>query len=76
MKNSHSLLSVKELSAWISIKPKTIYDWVGTERIPYRKMGSRVLFCPKEIQIWLDSLQKGPNLVQTLTRETASEMKR
>jgi predicted DNA-binding transcriptional regulator AlpA len=70
------LISVKELSIWIGLKPKTIYSWLETEKIPYRKLGSRVLFCPIEIQIWLDTLQKGPKLVEPISRETASEMKR
>lgn len=65
------LISVKELSALIGIKPKTIYDWVETERLPHRKLGSRVLFCPQEIEKWLNSLQKGPKIVENTVRETA-----
>jgi excisionase family DNA binding protein len=70
------LLTVKELSQWINLKPKTIYDWVETDRIPYRKLGSRVLFCLDEIEQWLNTLQKGPKLVQKDAWETPSATKR
>jgi excisionase family DNA binding protein len=70
------LISVKELSAWIGLKPKTIYDWVETQRLPYRKLGSRVLFCPLEIQKWLNALQKGPKIVEKISRETAFSSER
>jgi len=70
------LLSVTELSTWLNLKPKTIYDWVETERIPYRKLGSRVLFCPLEVQLWLNTLQKGPRVVEKDDWETPSATKR
>jgi excisionase family DNA binding protein len=69
-------LSVKEMSEWLGIKSKTIYDWVQTQRIPHRKLGSRVLFCPEEVQQWLDTLQRGPSLRHKVPRETASATKR
>jgi excisionase family DNA binding protein len=70
------LLSVKELSEWIGIKPKTIYDWANSERIPNKKIGSRVLFSPDEVQSWLDTLQRGTKLRQKDEMETTSETKR
>jgi excisionase family DNA binding protein len=70
------MLSVKELSVWIGIKEKTIYSWLGSGRLPHRKLGSRVLFCPKEIEVWLATLQRGPKSVKPLPWEADSATKR
>jgi len=67
------LIQVKDLSHWIGWKPKTIYDWAETERIPHYKLGSRLMFSPTEIRAWLNSLHKGPKVGQNSVRETASE---
>lgn len=71
-----SLLSVKHLSILISVKVKTIYDWVATDRIPHYKIGSRVLFCPNQINSWLKTLQRGPMVGENQCRETDSEKER
>jgi excisionase family DNA binding protein len=49
-----ALLNVSELAAFLKIKPRTIYEMVAQNRIPYRKPpGSNILrFDLDEIIAW------------------------
>lgn len=47
------LLNITQLSEAICVKPKTIYDWVHKEQIPYMKLGHLLRFDPNEIDRWL-----------------------
>ena len=47
------LINVKELAKIIKVKRGTIYLWVNQKRIPYIKLGKRVLFNPKDINRWI-----------------------
>lgn len=48
------LLNVSELAAFLNVKPRTIYEMVAQDRIPYRKPpGSNILrFDLDEIIAW------------------------
>ena len=48
------LLNVSELAAFLNVKPRTIYEMVAQNRIPYRKPpGSNILrFDLEEIIVW------------------------
>ena len=50
----HALLNVSELAAFLKVKPRTIYEMVAKNRIPYRKpLGSNILrFDLDEIIAW------------------------
>src|SRR5213080_5118032 len=37
-------LSVEEAAEFLRLKPTTLYSWVSNDKIPYSKVGSRVLF--------------------------------
>jgi excisionase family DNA binding protein len=50
-------LKVAEVAALLRCKRRTIYDMVEQERIPYRKVGGRLLFDADEIIEW--TKQKG-----------------
>ena len=52
--NSPHLLKVSELAALLKVKPRTIYEMVAQNRIPYRKPpGSNILrFDLEEILEW------------------------
>jgi excisionase family DNA binding protein len=45
-------LKVAEVTALLRCKGRTIYDMVEQERIPYRKVGGRLLFDADEIIEW------------------------
>ena len=52
-----ALLNVSELAAFLKVKPRTIYEMVAQNRIPYRKPpGSNILrFDLDEIIAWTKS---------------------
>jgi excisionase family DNA binding protein len=49
------LLTVKELSAWLNIKPSTLYLWAAQDKIPCRKIHGLIRFERDAILHWLDS---------------------
>ena len=49
------LLTVKNLSQRLQIKPSTLYAWVRHGKIPCRKIHGLVRFDPIEIDRWLAS---------------------
>ena len=51
------MLTVKELSAWLNIKPSTLYLWVSQNKIPCRRIHGLVRFEPDAIQAWLKGFE-------------------
>jgi len=45
-------LNVKEVAVYLNVSPLTIYDWVHSRRIPFRRHGRRLAFDVKEITEW------------------------
>ncbi|MCC2641294.1 MAG: putative DNA-binding protein Excisionase family (modular protein) [Nitrospira sp.] len=54
------MLTVKELSAWLNIKPSTLYLWVSQNKIPCRRIHGLLRFEPDAIQAWLNSFGVNP----------------
>jgi len=54
------LIDIQTLSNMLSVKPKTIYDWVRKSEIPYFKIGSLIRFDPDKIKRWLTERSKEP----------------
>jgi excisionase family DNA binding protein len=52
VKTLPSFLKVEEVATLLRCKKRTIYDMVEQERIPYRKVGGRLLFDVDEIIEW------------------------
>lgn len=46
-------LSVRKLAEYLGIKHQTIYSWVSMKKIPYVKMGRRVMFDLRDIEKWI-----------------------
>lgn len=46
------LWRVEETAEYLGIRPKTLYEWVRTGRVPHRKLGFNVRFDPAEIETW------------------------
>lgn len=46
------LLTVEEVGELLRLAPRTVRNWVHTRRIPYRKIGGKVLFHPATIEAW------------------------
>jgi excisionase family DNA binding protein len=49
------MLTVKELSEWLKIKPSTLYLWASQGKIPCRRIHSLLRFEQEAIQRWLES---------------------
>ncbi|MGB3480336.1 MAG: helix-turn-helix domain-containing protein [bacterium] len=48
------LLDITQLSKMLNVKPKTIYDWVHKEQIPYVKLNHLLRFNIDAIQKWIN----------------------
>jgi len=69
-----TFLSIKELSEYIGIKPKTLYSWVSKGVIPHYRLMGLVRFNRKEIDKWLNSCHKSSeNLINKRIREIEDE---
>src|SRR5437016_426741 len=42
--NQGQFLSLEEAAEFLRLKPSTLYSWVSNDKIPYSKVGSRILF--------------------------------
>ena len=56
--NLLKLIDIMQLSDLISVKPKTIYDWVHKRQIPHVKLGNLLRFDIDEIQKWIDKKKR------------------
>jgi len=55
-----SLLTIDELSTYLKVPKKTIYDMVYTKRIPYSKIGRLLRFDKQLIDTWISRNTKIP----------------
>ncbi len=51
----HPLLTYKEATEILAVKPQTLRQWVSTKRIPYVKIGSAVRFRPDQLEEFIRS---------------------
>ena len=49
------LVTIKEVSVWLNIKPSTLYLWAAQGKIPCRKIHGLIRFDQDEIHQWLAS---------------------
>ena len=54
-----SLWRVEEAAEYLGIRPKTLYEWVRLDRVPYRKIGFNVRFDPEELARWTEKQSRG-----------------
>ncbi|MBE0433085.1 helix-turn-helix domain-containing protein [candidate division WOR-3 bacterium] len=54
------LLNVAQLSEFLNIKKKTIYDWCHKQQIPFIKVGGLLRFDHDDIMRWLQSKKRKP----------------
>lgn len=53
------LFDVKQISFYLSIKEKTIYEKVASGEIPHYKIGRLIRFTKEAVDNWLDSCRNG-----------------
>lgn len=57
------LLSVNQLADILGLRKITIYEWVRNNKIPFIKLGKRVLFYPNDIEEFIKTNRvEGKNL--------------
>ena len=54
------LRSIQEVAEALNIAPITLYKLVSAKRIPFVKLGSRVLFEPEKIAAWIEERSVKP----------------
>jgi excisionase family DNA binding protein len=60
------LLTIKDLSHWLNIKPSTLYLWAAQGRIPSQKIHGLVRFERGTVTEWLESFAR--NLPESMAR--------
>ncbi|MBA7494236.1 Tyrosine recombinase XerC [subsurface metagenome] len=55
---SQSLLSVKEVSSFLHVHPKTLYKWTDKGKIPYVRINGLIRFKKQEIESWQEKYRK------------------
>lgn len=60
------LLTIKDVSKWLKIKPSTLYLWAAQDKIPHRRIHSLIRFEKEALDAWLESFsekqRRGPLL--------------
>ena len=59
--DSNKLLTIDDLSGWLNISKKSIYNMIYRSEIEYIKLGRLVRFDKKVIEKWLSSCKKEAN---------------
>ena len=52
------LLSVKEISEMLNVKPSTLYQWAELGQIPCIKLNGALRFDMEDINRWINSCKK------------------
>jgi excisionase family DNA binding protein len=53
MNLENDYLTVKELSQWIRLSASKIYSLIDKNKIPFTKIGAKILFDREKIKNWL-----------------------
>lgn len=71
-----SLWRVERAAEYLGIRPKTLYEWVRADRVPYRKIGFNVRFDPEELKAWTAAQAQGPEAGRCAPRRSGDEERR
>jgi hypothetical protein len=55
-----NIVTAKELSVVLKVKPKTIYTWAEMGIVHFIKMNGALRFDLEDIQLWVENCKKGP----------------
>ena len=48
------LLNIQQAADLLGLKVKTLYTYICKKKIPYVKLGGRVLFQPEKLETWVE----------------------
>jgi len=69
------LLTIKDVSAWLNIKPSTLYLWAAQGKIPCQKIHGLIRFDREQVLRWLESFdQQPPKPVPSFTRTIRGDL--
>ena len=54
------LLTIKEAADILGVSVNTIYKWTSAKKIPYVKVGGRVMFDPDDLEAWIEARKVDP----------------
>ena len=55
-----NLINLETVSEILGVAPKTIHNWVYLRKVPYVKVGQKVMFRPKSLESWLNRKEIKP----------------
>ncbi len=56
------MLTIKDVSTWLNIKPSTLYLWASQGKIPCLRIHGLIRFEPDAIQRWLNTFGMTPGM--------------
>jgi excisionase family DNA binding protein len=69
------LLTIKDLSGWLNIKPSTLYLWAAQGKIPCRRIHGLIRFEREALVKWMETFETDPGARPTLlSRREPSEL--
>jgi excisionase family DNA binding protein len=69
------LLTVKEVSEWLNIKPQTLYSWAAQGKIPCCRIHGLIRFDPEAVDEWLKGFDPARKyILPELARHDAREV--
>jgi excisionase family DNA binding protein len=66
-------LTIRELSKWIRLSRSHIYCLVSKKKIPFIKLGGKLLFSSAEIRKWVDQSSYNPITEKSTTQKERQE---
>jgi excisionase family DNA binding protein len=63
-----ALLDIKEVSAWLNLKPTTLYLWVAQGKIPALKLHGLIRFVREDVEQWLENCRGTPRVAAPVPR--------
>ena len=66
-------LTICELSKWIRLSKSHIYCLVSKKKIPFIKLGGKLLFSSEEIRNWVDQSSYNPITEKSTTQKERQE---
>jgi excisionase family DNA binding protein len=70
------LMDIKEVSAWLNLKPSTLYLWVSQGKIPALKIHGVIRFQRDVIEQWIQAFETSQNLTSAGTAQAPQSLLR
>jgi excisionase family DNA binding protein len=71
-----TLMDIKEVSAWLHLKPSTLYLWVSQGKIPALKIHGVIRFQREVIEQWMQAFETSQGLASAETAPTPQSLPR